>query len=181
MPTLPNGMPADEHRYAILWIAKGELESLVDLRGSLNEVAVHLVHGADERSVIAAIDSRLEPYGGRGAFGRDSLPSHSQYEEHMQMIHSLAFVMPTIFLLFAAFLVNMVLSRLVSTQREQIGLLKAFAYTSARVATHYLALALLIVLAGVVLGLPLGAFLGKVIADFFGKFIHFPVLVFAIG
>lgn len=180
MPTMPNGLSADDHRYAILWMAHDELQSLVDLRGAINEVAVRLMRGADERAVIAAIDRILEPYGGRGAFARDSLPSQSHYEEHVQMITSLAVVMPTIFLLVAAFLVNMVLSRMVATQREQIGLLKAFGYTSGRVATHYLELALLIVLGGVVLGLPLGVYLGRLIAEFFGKFFRFPVLVFRV-
>lgn len=180
MPTMPNGLSADDHRYAILWMARDEMQSLVDLRGAVNQVAVRLVHGADERTIIAAIDRILEPYGGRGAFGRDSLPSHSHYEEHVQMIQSLAVVMPTIFLLVAAFLVNMVMSRMVATQREQIGLLKAFGYPSGRVAWHYLEFALLIVLAGAVLGLPLGAFLGKAFAEFFGKFFRFPVLIFRV-
>src|SRR5579859_1836928 len=180
MPVPPSGLAPDDRRYAILWMAKGELESLADLRGAFNEVAVRLAPGADERAVIAAIDPILEPYGGRGAFGRHSQPSHTMLEEHLQALRSLAVVMPTIFLLVAAFLVNLVLSRLVATQREQIGLLKAFGYASGRVATHYLELTLLIVLPGVALGLPLGARLGVLFADFFVAFFRFPVLVFRV-
>lgn len=96
------------------------------------------------------------------------------------MIRSLTVVMPAIFLLVAAFLVHMVLSRTIATQREQIGLLEAFGYTSGRIAIHYVEFALMLVLPGAVLGLPFGALLGEVFADFFGRFFRFPVLVFRI-
>lgn len=180
MPTVPSGLSADDRRYAIIWMALNELESLVDLRGAVNEISVRLSAGADAGAVMTAIDRLLEPYGGRGAFGRDSHASHTHYEEHVQMIRSLTVVMPTIFLLVAAFLVHMVLSRMIASEREQIGLLKAFGYTSRRVAAHYLELALLIMLPGVVLGLPFGAWFGEVVAAFFGQFFRFPVLVFRV-
>jgi putative ABC transport system permease protein len=136
--------------------------------------------GAKERSVIAAIDRVLEPYGGRGAYGRDSQPSHTMLEEHIRPLKSVSLIVPTIFLLVAAFLVNIVLSRFVATQREQIGLLKAFGYSSGRVALHYLELTMLIVLAGAIVGLPIGARLGFGFARFYGAFFRFPVLVFRI-
>jgi putative ABC transport system permease protein len=101
-------------------------------------------------------------------------------EEHLKPLKSFAIVLPTIFLLVAAFLVNIVLSRVVATQREQIGLLKAFGYGSGRIALHYLELTWLIVLPGIVLGLPSGAWLGRVFTDFYGRFFRFPVLVFRI-
>jgi putative ABC transport system permease protein len=162
-------------------MARDELEGLTGLRGAFNEMAVRLAPGADERWVIGAIDRILEPYGGRGAFGRDSQPSHTMFEEHIRLIRSLTVVMPAIFLLVAAFLVNVVLARLVASQREQIGLLKAFGYTSGRVALHYVELTLLVVLPGVALGLPVGASLGSAFADFFGRFFRFPVLLFHVA
>jgi putative ABC transport system permease protein len=180
MPIPPSGLAPDDRRFAVLWMARDELQSLVDLRGAMNELAVALAQGANERSVVAAIDRALEPYGGRGAYGRDSQPSHTMLEEHVQPLKPLALVIPTIFLLVAAFLVNMVLSRFVATQREQIGLLKAFGYSAVRVAVHYLELTLLIVLAGVAIGLPVGAWLGKGLAAFYADFFRFPVLVFRI-
>ena len=46
-------------------------------------------------------------------------------------------VLPPIFLLVAAMLVNMTLSRLITLEREQIGLLKAIGYSSRAIAQHY--------------------------------------------
>ena len=54
-------------------------------------------------------------------------------------------VLPAIFLGVAAFLLNVVVSRLVATQREQIAALKALGYPNRAIAAHYLKLVLLIV------------------------------------
>jgi len=180
MPVPPSGLTPDDRRFAVLWMERSELEAMAGLRGAINEVSVALAPGAEEDAALAAIDQVLEPYGGRGAYGRSSQPSHTMLEEHIQQLKSLALVVPTIFLLVAAFLVNIVLSRVVATQREQIGLLKAFGYTSARVAIHYLEMTVLIVVAGIILGLPVGAWLGRVLAVFYAGFFRFPVLVFSI-
>jgi putative ABC transport system permease protein len=180
MPIPPSGLAPDDRRFGVLWMARDELQSLLDLRGAINEVTAGLAPGADEQAVVAALDRVLEPYGGRGAYGRGSQPSHAMLEEHIRPLEPLAVVIPSIFLLVAAFLVNIVLSRYVATQREQIGLLKAFGYSSGRVARHYLELTLLIVLAGVILGLPVGARLGRGFAGFYADFFRFPELIFRI-
>ncbi len=66
-------------------------------------------------------------------------------------------LLPAIFLGVAAFLLNVVVSRLVTTQREQIAALKALGYRQrAAIAAHYLKMVLLIVAAGIVLGIVLG-------------------------
>ena len=56
----------------------------------------------------------------RGAYGRDSQPSHTMLEEHIAPLRSLAILVPSIFLLVAAFLVNIVLSRVVATLKEEL-------------------------------------------------------------
>ena len=58
----------------------------------------------------------------------------------------MAKIMPPIFLLVSAFLINMILSRLISLDREQIGLLKALGYGRLAVLGHYLKLVLAIAL-----------------------------------
>ena len=65
----------------------------------------------------------------------------------------MASILPTIFLAVAAFLVNVVLSRIIAVQRTQIAALRALGYTSREVAFHYLGIGLLIA--------SLGAFAGN--------------------
>jgi putative ABC transport system permease protein len=179
MAIAPSGIN-DDRRFAIAWMERGELEAIVDKRGAFDDVALRLAPGADERTTIAAVDRLLAPYGGRGAYGRDSQASNTMLEEHVVQIRSLALIVPTIFLLVTAFLVNVVLSRVIATQREQIGMLKAFGYSNARVALHYLEFALALVGIGVVIALPIGAWLGHAIAAFFAGMFRFPVVVFRV-
>ena len=177
MPIAPSGLQ-DDRRFAIAWMNRDELEALTDKRGAFDNVALRLAHGADERAVIAALDRVLTPYGGQGAYGRASQPSHTMLQEHLIPLRTLAMVIPTIFLLVAAFLVNVVLSRVIATQREQIGMLKAFGYANARIALHYLEMVLIIVVVGIVLALPVGAWLGRGLARFMSEFFKFPTLVY---
>lgn len=179
MAIAPSGIN-DDRRFAIAWMARDQLEALVDKRGAFDDVALRLAPGADERRTIAAVDRVLAPYGGRGAYSRDSQPSNTMLEEHVVLIRSLALIVPTVFLLVAGFLVNVVLARVIATQREQIGMLKAFGYSNGRVALHYLELVLAIVGIGVVIALPIGAWLGHGIAAFFTGMFRFPVVVFRV-
>jgi len=177
MPVEPGAAASDDRRFGILWIARDQLEALLDMSRSFNEVALLLAPGTEEPAVIAAVDRILTPYGGAGAHGRASQASHVMLEEHIDQLRGLAVLVPSIFLLVAAFLVNVVLARLIATQREQIGMLKAFGYSNARVAVHYLELTLAIVVLGVVLGIPIGTWLGRLMAVFYAQFFRFPALV----
>jgi len=179
MAIAPSGLN-DDRRFAIAWMARAELEAVVDKRDAFDDVALRLAPGADERAVIAAVDRVLAPYGGKGAYGRAGQPSNTMIEEHVLLVRSLALIVPSVFLLVAAFLLNVVLSRVIATQREQIGMLKAFGYSNARVALHYLELALAIAGLGVVIALPFGAWLGHGIAAVFNDVFLFPVLVFRV-
>jgi len=178
MQIAPGTLSPDDRRFAVLWVSRAEIERLVDLPGAFNDVALTLGPGAHESAVIQDLDRLLEPYGGRGAYGRSSQASHVMLEDHIEQLKALAVVVPSIFLAVAAFLVNVVLGRVVATEREQIGMLKAFGYSNLRVAVHYLELAAIVVVSGALAGLPLGVWLGRLMAVFYARFFRFPVLLF---
>ena len=180
MPIEPGSILPDERRFAILWMARDQLEALLDLRDEFNDVAVRLVPGADAHRAVEAVDRVLAPYGGLGAFERRSQGSHVMLEEHLQPLRPLTLLVPAIFLLVSAFLVHVVLGRQVARQREQIGMLKAFGYSNGRIAAHYLELNLLIVLVGIAAGIPFGVWLGRVLAEFYARFFRFPALAFEV-
>jgi putative ABC transport system permease protein len=58
-------------------------------------------------------------------------------DEEIKGQRVLGTVLPVIFFAVAAFLLNVVVSRLVGTQREQIAALKALGYGNAAIAAHY--------------------------------------------
>jgi putative ABC transport system permease protein len=87
-------------------------------------------------------------------------------------------VTPSIFLAVAAFLLNVVLSRLVGTQREQIAVLKAVGYSKWSIALHFLKLVAGIVVVGVAIGTLAGAWLGAGMLELYADFFNFPVFRF---
>lgn len=92
----------------------------------------------------------------------------------------MALVVPTIFLGISAFLLNMVVSRLIAMQREQIAALKAFGYTRYEIGWHYAKLVLLFVVLGLLLGTVVGAYFGQRVTGFYGRFFHFAVFRFSL-
>ena len=83
-----------------------------------------------------------------------------------------------IFLGVSAFLLHIVVSRLIDTQREQIAVLKAFGYSNGQVGLHYAKLVIAIVLLGTVTGVAGGAWLGHGLAGFYMDYYRLPELIF---
>ena len=173
----PGSMMPDDRRFGILWLTRAAADSAMDMGGAVNEIALRLSRGADERAVIDALDRLLDPYGGTGAVGRDRQVSHSFLAGELQQLGVLATFLPPVFLGVAAFLVNMVLGRLIALERAQIGLLKAIGYGRAQIGGHYLKLALLIGALGIALGLALGQWMGTRMIALYAQHFRFPVML----
>lgn len=167
------GMP-DQRGFGVFWIDREALAAAYDMTGAFNRVAVKLAPQADERAVVAALQRVLEPYGGREAHGRADQVSHSMLDNEIKEQQVLGTMLPAIFLGVAAFLLNVVISRLVATQREQIAALKALGYANAAIAAHYLKLVGVIVAIGFALGLGLGKLLGIGMMGLYAEFFRFP-------
>lgn len=168
----------DEKRFGVFWMPRRALEGAFDMRGAFNEVAITVMPGASEPELLRRIDLLLGDYGGQGAHGRKDQMSHNFVQNEMQQLASLGMIAPSIFLAVSAFLLNVVLTRIISQQREQIAALKAFGYSNLVVGWHYFKLALLITLVGYLLGLAGGYRLGIYVAELYTKFFHFPILLF---
>ena len=122
----------DDRRFGVVWMGHEAASAAFGQQGAFNDLALGLVRGASEDAVIAAVDRLLAPYGGTGAYGRahQVSPPLSRRRVAPAPGHGLAMI-PPMFFLVAAFLVNMVLARLIALERSQIGLLKAVGYSSA--------------------------------------------------
>ncbi len=170
------GMP-DQRGFGVFWVDREALAAAFQMEGAFNHVVVKLAPGAQERTVIEALRRRLAPFGGRDVLGRADQTSHAMLENEIKEQHVLGTVLPSIFLGVAAFLLNVVVARLVATQREQIAALKALGYGNAAIGGHYLKMVLLIVLSGFALGVVLGDALGTMFTRLYADFFRFPVFV----
>ncbi len=167
------GMP-DMRGFGVFWVDKDVLAAAYDMNGAFNRIAVKLAPGAEEKAVIAALTRQLTRYGTREAYGRDDQGSHSMLDNEIKEQRVLGTVLPSIFLGVAAFLLNVVVSRLVAAQREQIAALKALGYANRSIAAHYLKLVLAIVSAGLLLGVALGDRMGTLLTGLYSEFFRFP-------
>lgn len=166
----------DDRRFGVLWMRDTELAPLLDMRGAFNDVSLSLAPGASPRGIIAALDEQLAPYGGSGAYDRSEHPSDRFIEGELRQNRTAAVLYPVIALSVVAFLLHVVLSRLVALQRDQLAVLKAFGYSSRSVAAHYLELALFAIAPGALVGILLGVWLGYALARYYVRFFHFPEL-----
>jgi putative ABC transport system permease protein len=172
------GMWPDDKRFGVLWTSEKALEAAFDMEGVWNDAAFVLDPRARKDAVLADIDRVLERYGGLGAHGRDKQVSARFVEDELQQLESQGTVVPLIFLGVAAFLLNVVMSRLVGGQREQIAALKALGYGNWAIGLHYIKLVLVVSLAGTALGGLLGQLLGDALIGVYHQFFRFPELRF---
>jgi putative ABC transport system permease protein len=168
----------DNRRFGVLWMSREALGPLFDMEGGFNDVSLALAPGASQSGIIENLDRLLEPFGGLGAYGREDQISNRFLTDEIAQDRVTGIFVPSIFLGVAAFLIHVVLSRLVSTQRNPIGLLKAFGFTDIAVGVHYLNFGLAAVLFGTALGVPLGIWMGGGLSRMYQNFFRFPELKF---
>jgi putative ABC transport system permease protein len=180
----PGALSDDPKRYAILWMNRAPLAAAFELEGSFNEVSFDLQPGATpERAaeVRATIDRLLVPYGGNGAYDRQYQASNRILAAELGQLQALAGMVPMIFLAVGAFLVNLVLGRLISLQRTEIAALKAVGYSNRELSLHYLGLVALVLVPGAGLGLLGGWAMGYAVLGLYATVFRFPDLAFELS
>ena len=177
----PGAALPNNKTYGTFWMPYKELATASNLDGAFNTLSLTLAPGAIEAEVIAAVDRVLIPYGGRGAYGRESHPSHTRVRDEIKVLQGLSIGFPLVFLSVAAFMTNSVMGRQITLQREQIAILKAFGFSNREIGWHYLKFSFVIVLAGTVLGTLGGILLGERLVVMYHLFFRFPTLEFKLA
>ncbi len=172
----PGELIADDGRFGIFWMGRKALANAFDMDGGFNDVALMLMPGASEDEVIDRLDHLLTPYGGLGAIPRALQTSHWYLDSELSQLQGSGLIVPSIFLAVAAFLLNVVLTRIVSVQREQIAALKALGYSNREIGFHYTQWSLSISLLGGVVGTLGGAWLGSQLITMYNQYFRFPFL-----
>lgn len=178
MQVQPGSILPDNKRFGVFWVGVRDLEAAFDMSGAFNSVSLKLAYGNNRDQVIDDLDRLLKPYGSVGAYDRDQQLSHQYLSDELKQLRTMAILSPSIFLSVAAFLLNIVISRIIAQQREQIAALKAFGYTNVEVGLHYLTLVLVISLAGTAIGTLFGFWMASGMTALYSEFYKFPVLEF---
>ena len=176
----PGAMFPDPLRYGVLWIARQPLATAYDMEGAFNDVTLTLVRGTNEQSVIDRLDDLLKNYGGIGTIGRKDQFSNRFLTEELKQQRTIATIFPVIFFGVAAFLLNVVISRLIRLQREEVATLKAFGYSDFAVGMHFIKLVLLIVSLGVIIGIGVGIWMGKGMSNIYMELYSLPYMIYVL-
>ncbi|MBP9085626.1 MAG: ABC transporter permease [Kofleriaceae bacterium] len=181
------GMMPDDRRFTAIYVPQATMVAMLGSRGTFNDLrlelqpasaaqlgAVHLSPETLRAEVVAQLDLLLTPYGNRGAYQRAKHPSHMFVSQEIDQLKATAVQVPIVFLFVAVFLLNVTLSRVIATQREQIAALRALGYTRGEVGRHYLSFVLLIAVIGGGLGIVLGFALGQMFCDGYASIIRLP-------
>ena len=177
----PGDLVPDNKRFGVFWMQRKVLAGILGYEGAFNDATLRLLRGASVDDVIDAVDDILGPFGAGGAYGRDQQVSDAFLESEFGQLSTMASIIPPIFLLVSAFLLYTVISRQIETQREEIGLLKAFGYSDAAVAWHFVKFALAVSILGLLLGWLAGAWFGYQVTEIYRLYFRFPVLRFSVA
>ena len=170
----------DLRGFGVFWLDEKALARASDMEGAFNHLAIRLAPGASEAQVIDEVSRLMAPFGGSRAYGRSEHMSHKMLEAEIREQRVMGTVLPSIFLAVAAFLLNVVLGRQITLQREQIAALKALGYDNLSITLHYLKQIVLIVLAGIMTGVLVGYWLGQQLTVLYQQVFHFPVFVYQV-
>jgi putative ABC transport system permease protein len=164
----------DSRTFVVIWMPRAAVAAAFRMEGAFDDVTIAVEPSASEPGVLDAVDRVLAPYGGFHAVTREHQSSNFLLTSRLDTLQSLAVVVPLIFLAVAAFLVNVVVSRLVFLERTEIAVLKALGYSNRQIGLHYLALVAWIVGIGAVLGIALGVWFGRWMTALYADFYRFP-------
>lgn len=176
--TAPGEIVPDDARFGVVWMSRSALAAAYDMDGAFNEALLSLTPGARAEAAIGAVDRLLEPYGGAGAYALADQLSNKVLSEEIIGLEKSAGGAPPVFLAVAAFLLYIVVGRMVQSEREKIGLLKAFGYSDLQVGGHYFKLILAIAVGGALAGCLGGIALGRGMISFYTDYFKFPFIVF---
>jgi putative ABC transport system permease protein len=177
----PGALLPDDARFGVFWMRRRALEAAFDLDGAFSSVSVTLAGNAKPDNVIAEMDTLLSPFGSIGAYARGDQISHAFIESEMQQLRSMARVIPPVFLIVSAFLIHAILTRLIATERQQVGLLKAFGYTRVEIAWLYVKFALVLTAGGVLAGFALGWALASLLTHLYSDTFRFPDIILTLA
>ncbi len=164
---------SDDTRFGIFWANRAVLDAAYDMQGCFNYATLRVPQARRIPAVIATADRLLTRYGANGASGRDDQLSHVALTREIEEQRVYGVVFPAVLLGVALFLLHVMLSRHIATERLQVAALKALGYGNGRISLHYLGLVLLIVLLGLGIGTLVGVGLGQWLTTLYTRFFRF--------
>ena len=168
-------VPDPEH-FGVLFVKEDFAREALGFQDACNQVIGRLEPTTADRVevILQEMARRLEPYGVFATTPRSRQASNRVLSDEIQGLGVTAAVLPALFLLVAALVLNVVMSRLAERQRTVIGTLKAMGYSSGAVLGHYIAFGTVIGVLGAAGGAVLGVGLARAMIRLYHDYFQFP-------
>ncbi|MGI6453294.1 MAG: FtsX-like permease family protein [Syntrophomonadaceae bacterium] len=164
----------DPQKFGIVMMAHREAQQILNIEGQINQVVVKLAPGLDEEKTAKQIEQILEPYGNIASYPREDQLSNATLTAEIDGLEISSRFMPMIFFLVAAAIQFILLSRLIKSQRTQIGIIKALGYSNLRIIANYAGYAVAVSTTGALLGLAAGIGMASIISTVYAMFFNLP-------
>ena len=176
--TIPPGGLPDNRNYAILYIKESFAEEAFDYQGAANQIVGLLAPEYRDRGrlVFERIETFLRPFGEPQVTERDDQPAHNLLTARIAQMRTVNLIIPSLFLIVAALIMNILMMRIVEQQRTIVGTLKAIGYSNVSLSQHYLQFGTVVGLAGGLLGAALGQWEVGMMLGQMRAFFEFPRL-----
>ncbi len=164
-------------KFGILFVSEEFAQMAFGYGGSYNEVIVKVNENHLNRldSIVDEIEDELERYGVKRIIKREDHLSHSVMMQEVESLQTMTKAIIFLFLMVAAIIINIMLSRMVKKDRTYIGVMKAIGYTNNNILMHYAKYSILMGLMGAIIGILLSIPLSKVFTDMYILYMNIPV------
>lgn len=175
----PGSMVDEPGTYGLLYIKRSFAEDTFGFSSACNSVVGLLAPEArkDPGRTVAEVARRLEPFGVFINQPRSQQFSPMVLEGEMEQLQSMAVTLPSFFLVVAALVLNVLMTRLTEQQRTIIGTLKALGYGNRELMLHFLKFAGAAGAVGGLTGCLVGYWLGGAMTGIYLEVFTFPRLV----
>jgi len=174
----PGSFVPDPSHFGVFYVKRTYAEDIFDFEGAANEVSGILAPearaGVDE--ILRRAERLLDPYGVFATTPLDLQQSNQFLSNEIKGLGEIATVIPTIFLIVAALVLNVLITRMARRQRVVVGTLKALGYYDLQIFWHFLMYGLCVGVLGGLLGSVLGYLSATGMTAVYQWFFEFPDL-----
>ena len=166
----------DPSSFGIAILPQNQIQQLLEMKGSVNQVLIRFTPGADTARTVRNIEQILEPYGDLANYPRKDQLSEAILRGELTQLKAFARFLPSVFLGVAVLMQFVFIGRMVQIQRGQIGLMKAMGYGNSALLALYGGYALAAAAVGAVTGTVLGYILAQLLTKVYAAFFDLPRL-----
>ena len=166
----------DPEKFGLVYVKKSYLQTVMDFKGTVNDINVLLEQGGDAKAVREEMKKMLRQYGESSTIEKKDQLSYSMFSADVEGLKSMGTSFPMLFFIASAVIIYITMTRMIENQRTLMGVLKALGYGDLDIMLHYQTYPIMVGLVGSVLGSLMGVFvLGKAMLDLYNTYYNLPI------